>query len=287
MQVTHPGEQQVISINGQTYNFKWELHQVQIESILCRNASEMFDNFCDNAESNTVDALRLAIEHVLSQDEQVSDVLSERRSRLDGSGHLTGGDAVWPHTLQPDVKSYTIDQLRNWGILLGPNQITFSWPKQYHEGDIILREACYTARKIQALRSNAYTASVQLSGKVIANVIKIFNDVILLSLRHYDSAAIHAIYDGLDSLLRVSYVQEYARQLPRNLHFEFDTEESMYIVQCFENADAKLSEDRVLWKIILPIKRDLFGDRLSYPPLRYYPSGSEGCDPPCAEADNK
>lgn len=285
MPATHLDKQQVISVNGQDYDFKWELHQAQIESILCRNTSEMFEIFCANTEDGTSDALQSAIQQVLSKDQKVNDTLAERRSRINGAA-ASDPNNVWPDALKPDVQSYTIDQLRAWGIILEPNRITFSWPKNYNQGKI-LHEACYTARSIPALQSDAYTAGEQLSGRVIANVIKIFNDVILLSLRHYDNTAIHAIYEGLDSLLRISYAQEYARQLPRNLHFEFATEESMYTVQCFEQADAIPGEDHVLWKIILPIKQDLFGDRLAYSPLRYYPSGSEGCDPPCAEADNK
>ncbi len=286
MEATHPDKQKVISVNGQAYDFKWELHQAQIESILCRNTSEMFELFCVNTEDETSEALQSAMRQVLSKDQKVHDALAERRSRINGAAVPSDPNTVWPDALKPDVQSYTIDQLRAWGIILEPNRITFSWPKNYNQGEI-LHEACYSARNIPALQSDAYTAGKQLSGKVIANVIKIFNDVILLSLRHYDSTAIHAIYDGLDSLLRISYAQEYARQVPRNPQFEFATEESMYIVQCFEQADAILEEDRVLWKVILPIKQDLFGDRLAYPPLRYYPSGSEGCDPPCAEADNK
>ena len=39
MQATHPDKQKVISVNGQAYDFKWELHQAQIESILSQ-ASE-------------------------------------------------------------------------------------------------------------------------------------------------------------------------------------------------------------------------------------------------------
>lgn len=290
MPVISPDQLPEISINGRSYTLEWELHQEQIESIFCRNTSAMFEACCQSTLSDTTEALGAAIRKVLDSDKRVKDALYQRRNRLNVQSHASGDDAHWPNPLKPEVKSYTIDQLRKWGILLGSGEIIFSWPKQYKKDgtdDVVLHQSCFNDRNITPLDAHAFNAKKHLSGRVIANVIKVFNDVILLSLKHYDHASIHAIYDGLDSLLRVSYVQEYVRQLPRNLHFEFDTEEEMYIVQCYTDSTTQTDEESTFWKIVLPIKREIFGDRLAHPPLRYYPSGSEGCDPPCAEADNK